>query len=197
MTNDFLDDQPEYSRRVRPPAKMTLLFVLLALIVTILVAEGRLNLREVVQSPLDNAWLLWLSVAFLVNSCLAAGTNVIVGPASTDDYKADLERYLLELKLAPVETVERRRKIHEIEQLIFDNKVFLYDGQLVRSSGWAVFFGFWTHLGLLVALLVLNWQWTLILLLVTFVLFYLPFFRKAGLVLAKPLHRRLCEGVDY
>lgn len=200
MTEEMFDDQAEERRPAYyyflpfiPPPRMIVLFVLLAGTVTVLVAIGRMNLRELVFAPLGNPWLLWLSVTFLGNVLLQAGENEIIGPASTDDYKIELEKYLT------FQTFEiPRESLRKIENLLLIKKnVFLYEGKLVRMSGWAVFFSFWTFLGLLVVLLVLNWRWALILSLVTFVLFYLPFFRKVGVILAKPLFRPLRQGVDY
>jgi len=72
MTDELDEEQPEDTRGpALPPRQMVLLFVLLALVVTVLVATGRMNLREVVFAPLSNAWLLWLSVAFLANTWLS------------------------------------------------------------------------------------------------------------------------------
>jgi hypothetical protein len=195
MTNELDEEQQLEDTRglVVPPRRMVLLFVLLALAVIVLVATGRMNLREVFSAPLDNSLLLWLSLAFLVNVFFQAGENEIVGPAGTDDYQVELEKYLV-LELLTASAKSR----HKVENLLFIKKtVFLHGGQLVRMSGWAFFFSFWTFLGLLILLLILNWQWTFILSLLALVLFYLPFFRKAGLVLAKPLFRPLRAGVDY
>jgi len=198
MTDELDEEQPEDTRGgVVPPRKMGLLFVLLALVVTVLAATGRMNLREVLSAPLDNRLLLWLSLAFLVNVFFQAGENEIIGPAKTDDYMADYMAVVGRF-LAEVDMTASAASRDKVRNLLFVKKtVFLHGGQLVRMSGWAVFFSFWTFLGLLILLLVLNWQWTLILSLLTFVLFYLPFFRKAGLVLAKPLFRPLRAGVDY
>lgn len=205
MTDELFDDQAEERRPAYyyflpfiPPPRMILLFVLLAGTVTVLVAMGRMNLREVVFASLGNPWLLWLSVAFLANVLFQAGENEIIGPASTYDYQVELEKHLV---LRNLDASTRNRD--KVEYLISIKKsVFLFppvydEGQLVRMSGWAVFFSFWTFLGLLVALLVLNWQWTLVLSLAALVLFYLPFFRKAGLILAKPLFRPLRQGADH
>ena len=196
----MFDDQEEEKRPAYyyflpfvPPPRMILLFVLLAGTVTVLVAMGRMNLHEVLSAPLDNRWLLWLSLAFLVNVFVQAGENKIIGPASTDDYKADLGRYLFELDMTA--SAKTRDKIQNL--LFIKKNVFLYQGRLVRMSGWAVFFSFWMFLGLLAVLLFLNWQWTLILSLLAFAFFYLPIFREAGLFLAKPLFRPLRAGVDY
>ncbi len=122
---------------------------------------------------------------------LAAGTNIIVGPAGSDDYKIELEKYLL---VEITASAESRRKIRNLD---FKKTVFVHESQLVRMSGWSVLFGFWTWLGLLVVLLVLNWQWTLILLLVTFVLFYRSHARSCSCCSFLYIGRRFaCPGVD-
>jgi hypothetical protein len=103
---------------------------------------------------------------------------------------AVVARRINELTLSP-------ESYDKFEKFVFKNIALLYKDQLVRRLDWGVFFDLWTSLGLLVVLFVLNWRWILIPLLVAFVLFYLPFFRKVGLILAKPLFRPLRAGVDY
>jgi hypothetical protein len=103
---------------------------------------------------------------------------------------AVVARRINELTLSP-------ESYDKFEKFVFKNIALLYKDQLVGRLDWGVFFDLWTSLGLLVVLFVLNWRWILIPLLVAFVLFYLPFFRKVGLILAKPLFRPLRAGVDY
>ena len=138
-----------------------------------------MDFTQAVQAPLRDPWVLWLSILWLLISCIQTWDKRIVQRRKIAEAGS--------FSFRDIATAEHWEAIRHADEM----NAFIYRDQIIELRKGPLAFVSWIHTGLLVALAILNWQWTLILYLGTFVLAVLPVLESIGAVLAKPFYRVL------
>ncbi len=144
-----------------------------------------MDFGQAVRTATGDPVLMGLSAIWFVNSCI-----------QTWDKRTVQRQKLLETgsySVGDLATKEHWKSVRAVD----DTNVFTINGQVAELRRGRLILLSWLHIGLLVALAVMNWQWALVLYLGTFVLAVLPVLEWLGTLMSKPFYRVLQKGIDY
>lgn len=133
-----------------------------------------MNLAETLKSAIQDPLILGLSIAWFLTSCIQTWQKRVMQRHKSDSFS-----------LSEMATAEHHREMRDIVR----GNVFNYRGKVIEfKMGW-INLVVWINIFLLVALVYLNWQWTLLLYVVGFILAVLPVLESIGALMSRPFYR--------
>lgn len=142
-------------------------------------------LTDIFQAPLRDPLVLWLRIAWLFNASIQTWGKRIVQRRKFEETGS--------FSFGDLVTRDHWAAIRYADQM----NVFIFREQIIELRRGALTFVSWLHFGLLVALAILNWQWTVLLYSATFVLAVLPVLESVGALLSRPFCRVLRADYSY
>lgn len=144
-----------------------------------------MDLEQVINAPVKDPWLLGLSVLWFLNSCVGTWDKRLAQKQKIEDIGT--------YSFSDMGTKEHWQAIRDVQKA----NLFVYRERIIELNKGLLNLVSWLHLGLLIGIVFLNWQWALLLYIGTFGLAVAGVLELVGALVAKPFYRVLQRGIDY